>query len=61
MALPVQYQARRAQRLLVHQCLDLEGAGRQRRLQDEGPPVHKFGPVHLLVLLKKWPGLREDC
>ena len=55
MALLVQYQARQVQRLLVHQCFGLEGAGHQRRLQDGGPPVH------LLVLVQKWLGLRADC
>ena len=60
MALPVQRQVRQVQRQLVHWYFGLEGAVRQRRLQDEGPPVHKFVPVHLWVLLQKWLGLRAD-
>ena len=60
MALPVQYQARQVQHLLVHWCFGLEEAVHQKRLQDEGPPVHKFVPVHLWVLLQKWSGLRAD-
>ena len=61
MELPVQYQARQDQLLVVHQYSDLEGAVHQRRLQDEDPPVHKFGPVHLSALLQKLPGLLTDC
>ena len=61
MELPVQCQARQGQLLVVHQYSDLEGAVHQRRLQDEDPPVHEFGPVHLSALLQKLPGLLTDC
>ena len=46
---------------MVRQYSDLEGAVHQRRLQDEDPLVHEFGPVHLFALLKKLPGLLTDC
>ena len=46
---------------MVHQYSDLEGAVHQRRLQDEDPPVHEFGPAHLFALLQKLPGLLMDC
>ena len=61
MELPVQCQAWQDQLLVVHQYSDLEGAVHQRRLQDEDPPVHEFGPVHLSALLQKLPGLLTDC
>ena len=60
MELPVQCQARQDQLLVVHQYSDLEGAVHQRRLQDEDPPVHEFGPAHLFALLQKLPGLLTD-
>ena len=61
MELPVQCQARQDRLLVVHQYSDLEEAIHQRRLQDEDPLVHEFGPVHLFALLQKLTGLLTDC
>ena len=61
MELPVQCQAQQDQLLVVHQYSGLEGAVHQRWPQDEDPPVHEFGPVHLFALLQKLPGLLTDC
>ena len=60
MVLPVQYQGRQVQHMLVYRCVCRQGADHQKFFQDEGLPVHQSAPVHLLALLLQQQGLLAD-